>query len=339
VRGRLVAAGAALALLAGGAASGASPSFAPSLRAELGRYGTSGPTLVLDVSQPVTQQPIARVTFALPKGQKLRLPRAGTRVGDAAVALVPTTGDSRAAALLAGPLVAATASAAQADGCVREPTGSLRAPLTAAAKTRLAVRKLTLQFFVHEHRGTTRLTACLPRLDSLGGHSAVRRLAVRIDRGLGSPPSGRSVWRGFFTPAGKRGGAAAYPTTTESRAIIVSPSFLTIQVGGDDGLSPGDRISIGGALSIAGLERGRALKILAGQTPGVLAPIAKTRTGKFGVYRIRVTLPGKSGTLLVQARVPSRRLPCGGRTADAPAGCKSASLAGISSNVVRLRLT
>jgi hypothetical protein len=166
----------------------------------------------------------------------------------------------------------------------------------------------------------------------------MRRLALRIDRGLGPPPAGRSVWRGFFTPVGKKGGAAAYPATTESRGIIVSPSFLTIQVEGDDGLSPGDRVSIGGALSIAGLEQGRALQILAGRAPGLLAPIAKTRTGKLGVYRLRVKLPGASGTLLVQARVPSRRGRCGGRTADAPAGCKSATLAGVSSNVVRLRL-
>jgi hypothetical protein len=200
------------------------------------------------------------------------------------------------------------------------------------------VRKATLRFYVHEHRGTTRLTACLPRLESLGGKSAVRRLALRIQRGLGSPPAGRSGWRAFFTPVGKGGGAAAYPTTVESRSTIISPSFLTIEVEDRDRVRAGGRLAVAGALSVAGLEQGRALRILAGRSPGSLVLIGKTRTGKLGVYRLRAKVPGRPGTLLVQARVPSRRLPCGGRTADGPAGCKSARLAGISSNVIRLRV-
>ena len=326
-------------LAGGGAGQGAAPlPFAPSLRAELGRYSTSGPTFVLDVSQPVRQQPMARVTFALPKGQSLKLPRAGTRVGDAAAAFVPTSGESRTAALLAGPLVVAAASTAQAAGCVRKPLASLRAALSASSQKRLAVRKATLQFFVHEHRGSARLTACLPRLDALGGKSAVRRIALRIERGLGAPPSGKSVWRALFTPVGKKGGAAAYPATVESRGTIISPSFLTIQVQGGDAPRPGRRVTIAGALSVAGLEQGRALRILAGRTPGSLALVGKTRTAKLGVYRVRVKVPGGSGTLLIQARVPSRRLHCGGRTADGPAGCRTATLAGVSSNVVRLRV-
>jgi hypothetical protein len=327
-------------VLAGGGAgeSAAQLPFAPRLRAELGRYTTGGPTFVLDVSQPVKEQPIARVTFALPKGQKLKLPQAGTRIGDAAAVLVPTSGESRTPSLLSGPLIVAKASAAQAAGCVREPSGTIRAALTTRARERRAVRKLTLQFFVHEHAGNTRLTACLPRLDSLGGRSAVRRIALRIERGLGGPPAGKSVWRAFFTPVGKKGGPAAYPTTVESRGSIVSPSFLTLQVAGGERARRGARATVAGALSIAGLEQGRALQILAGRGPGSLVAIGKTRTGKLGVYRARVTLPAKQGTLLIQARVPSRRLHCRGRTADGPAGCRSATLAGVSSNVVRLQL-
>src|SRR5512134_3887071 len=93
VRGRLGITAAGLALLAGGGAvhGAAALPFAPTLRAELGRYTTEGPTFVLDVSQPVAQQPMARVTFAVPKGQRLKLPQPGTRIGDAAAALVPTT--------------------------------------------------------------------------------------------------------------------------------------------------------------------------------------------------------------------------------------------------------
>ncbi len=340
MRGRLAAIAAALAALAGAAAvNGAAPQqFAPTLRAELGRYSTTGPTFVLDVAQPLTQQPIARITLAVPRGQRFKLPRAGSTVGDAAAALVPTSGGSRTPALLAGPLVAATATAAQSAGCVRKPTGTLNAVLVSPLKKRLAVRKVTLRFFLHEQRGSTRLTACLPRLDALGGKSAVRRLALRISRGLDAPPVGRSVWRGFFTPVGKRGGAAAYPATVESRGIIISPSFLTIQVDGGSSPPRGARVAIGGALSIGGLEHGRSLRILAGPSAGSLTQIGKTRTGKLGVYRLQARLPAQKGTLLVQARVPSRSLPCGGRTADGPAGCRSATLAGVSSSVVRLHL-
>jgi hypothetical protein len=340
VRGRLAAIAAAVAALAGSAAvnSAASQPFAPSLRAELGRYSASGPTFVLDVAQPLKQQPMARITLAVPKGQRFKLPSAGTTVGDAAAALVPTSGESRKRALLAGPLVAATATAAQAAGCVRKPAGSLRADLIAPSRQRLAVRKVTLRFFLHEHGGSTRLTACLPRLDALGGKSAVRRIALRISHGLGAPPTGKSVWRAFFTPVGKSGGAAAYPTTVESRGVIISPSFLTIQVQGAPSPPNGKPVSVAGALSIAGLEQGRSVRILAGRTAASMTAIGKTRTAKLGVYRLRARLPAQKGTLLVQARVPSRRLGCGGRTADGPAGCRSATLAGISSNVVRLRV-
>jgi hypothetical protein len=340
VRGRFAAVAAAVAALAGAATvDGAAPQqFAPSLRAELGRYSASGPTFVLDVAQPLKQQPIARITLAVPKGQRLRLPSPGTTVGDAAAALVPTSGERRTPALLAGPLIAANATRAQAAGCVRTPTGSLRAALVAPPTQRLAVRKVTLRFFLHEQRGSTRLTACLPRLDALGGKSAVRRIALRISRGLDVPPNGTSVWRGFFTPVDKSGGAAAYPTTVESRGVIISPSFLTIQVQGAPAPPSGKPVSMAGALSVAGLEQGRSVRILAGRTAGSMTPIGKTRTAKLGVYRLRAELPVQKGTLLVRARVPSRRLHCGGRTADGPAGCRSATLAGVSSNVVRLRL-
>jgi hypothetical protein len=259
-------------------------------------------------------------------------------VGDAAAALVPTSGEARTPAFLAGPLVAANATAAQAAGCVREPTGSMRAALVAPSKERLAVRKLTLLLFVHEHRGETRVTACLPRLDALGGKSAVRRIALRIQRGLSAPPPGKATWRAFFTPVGKRGGPAAYDATVESRSTVISPSFLTLQVEGQAEARRGAPLVVAGALSVAGLEQGRSLQILAGPSAASLKLVGKTRTGKLGSYRIRVKAPNRAGALLVQARVPSRRLRCSGRTVDAPSGCRSATLAGIASNLVRLRL-
>ena len=248
------------------------------------------------------------------------------------------TSQSRTAALLAGPLVAATGTAAQAAGCVREPTGSLNAVLVEPATKRLAVRKVTLRFFVHDQRGSTRLTACLPRLDTLGGKSWVRRLALRISRGLDAPPVGRSVWRAFFTPVGKGGGAAAYPATVESRGIIGQPELPH---------DPGGGRGIAGPRS-ARRDRRRALDCRPGAGPepshpgGALGRLAETDRQdpdrKLGVYRLQAQLPARKGTLLIEARVPSRRFPCGGRTADAPAGCHSSTLAGVSSSVVRLRL-
>jgi hypothetical protein len=311
-----------------GAAAGADQAarFAPRLRAELIRSPEGGPALVLDVSQATDGPALARVTFIVPPGQALRLPPVGTVVGDAAVALLPTTGSSRTPSLLAGRLV--VAKPANAAHCVREPTGALAAALTAP---RGAIRDLTLRLFAHVRNGSTRLTACLPRRDALAGRAAARRLAVRLVRGLGAGPTGTSVWRGLFTPVGKGGGAAAYPATTESRGIVMSPSFLTLQ--GPPTARPESNVRVRGVLSFGDAARGRYVRISAGGRT-----LARARTADSGAYSVRIRMPRGTNRIVLQARVSSRRAPCGGRTVDAPAGCTSATVSGVSSNVLRIRL-
>lgn len=144
-------------------------------------------------------------------------------------------------------------------------------------------------------------------------------------------PGGTSVWRGLFTPVGKRGGAAAYPTTTESRGIVVSPSFLTLQ--GPASAGRGSLLRLGGVLSFDNASGGRGIRITAA---GVV--LGRARTSASGSYAVRARAPKRGGTLALQARLPSRRARCGGRTVDAPAGCTSATLAGVTSNVLPVRL-
>jgi hypothetical protein len=187
-----------------------------------------------------------------------------------------------------------------------------------------AVRSLTLRFYVHQRRGA-RITVCLPHQTGL----AARRLAFRLTRGLGAPPNGTSMWRGLYTPVGKGGGAAAYPTTTESRGMVVSPAFLTLQ--GPPAVPRGARFKVRGVLSFGHLSHGRNVRI-SGRSA-----VVRTRTGTSGAYRARLAATAR-GTLVLQARVRSRRLGCGGRTVDAPAGCTSATLAGVTSNALRVRV-
>ena len=182
----------------------------------------------------------------------------------------------------------------------------------------------------HERRGT-RITVCLPRQNALAGRAAERRLAVRLVRGLGSPPDGTSVWRGLFTPVGKGGGAAAYPTTTESRGTVVSPSFLTLQ--GPAAARRGRSLRLRGRLSFGKGQGGREIRISTADDV-----LARARTSRSGSYAVRVPAPKRVGTLALQARLPSRLVQCGGRTVDAPRGCTSSTLAGVTSNVLAVRL-
>lgn len=323
--GRVAAVGTLVALIAGAAAGADQARFAPRLRAELVRSLGSGPSLVLDVAQTTAQPALARATFVVPAAQPFRLPPVGTVVGDAAMALVPAAGGTPS--LLSGRLVALAPSRAQAKGCVREPTGAMEAELSAS---RGAVRKLTLRFFLHERRGT-RITVCLPHQNALAGRASVRRLAVRLVGGLGTPPDGTSVWRGLFTPVGKRGGAAAYPTTTESRGIVVSPSFLTLQ--GQTLARRGSSLRLRGVLSFDTAPGGREIRIAAAG-----AMLGRARTSASGSYAVRVHAPKRGARLVLQARLPSRFFRCGGRTADAPAGCMSSTQAGVTSNALGVRL-
>jgi hypothetical protein len=326
----------ALAVVGGAKPAAGDQPFAPRLRAEQGRYDRTGATLVLDVSQAAAEQPVGRVTFVAPSGQRFKPPQAGMTIGDIAVELVPMRGQPQPSATLTGRLVSAPASRKVAARCVRDPTATLEASLVAAAKGGRP-KRLTVRFFVHGSQASTRFTVCLPKPAILPGRSAVRRLAIRLERGLASPRPGKSVWRGLFTPVG-----AGLVSTTESRGIIVTPSFMTLQVSGAGGSSArrSAELSLGGSLSLNGFQPGRRIRIVSGRTSSSLRVIGRTRTGTLGVYQFRTRAPSRPGAVLFQARAPSREAKggCRGKQPDAPAGCTSATLGGVSSNIVRIRV-
>jgi hypothetical protein len=306
-------------------------SFAPRLRAEQGRFDPSGTALVLDVAQAASQTPMARVTLVAPSGQRITMPRAGTVVGDLAVQLVPTTGRNRAPVTLAGKLVARSGAA---SGCASAPAARLQAVLAATHGGR--PKRLTLDLFVLGKPAAARLTSCLPGPAKLPGAGAVRRLAVRLARGVGSPPSSRSVWRGLFTPVG-RGSAA----TTESRGIVLSPSFMTLTLrSGGTTVRRGATLGLAGSLSQNGSQQGIRVRLLFGPGPGSLEVVARTRTHKLGVFNVVVKAPRRPGAFLFQARAPSRPAGNGCRAKEpgAPAGCTSATIGGVSSNAIKIRV-
>ncbi len=314
--------------LAAAAPQAPAADFAPRLRAELGRYTVKGPTLVLDVTLAAGERRLARVTF-VPPSRGLALPPPGQRVGDAAVVLASTIPGSRTPVVLAGDL----RTIAPPAGCVRGARAALRATLAGAAP----VRRLSLTMFVHEQRGSIRLTTCLPGQEQLGVRR-VRRLSLRLERGVRAPTHGRVVWRALFTPGGSGSGAAASRSTTESQAIVAAGSFVTLQLDSAARLSPGSSLSLGGNLALGDQTAGRRVRLLGGSSVEALRVLARTRVGPLGTFRLRLKAPGRRGVLFLQARAPSRPISCRRRSADAPAGCTSATLAGVSSPVLRLRI-
>jgi hypothetical protein len=307
--------------------------FAPVLRAEQGRFEPrTGAGLVLDVSQPPTEPAMSRVTFVAPAGVVFSPSPTGLRVGDMAAELVPTAGAARAPVILSGHLLATAAS--RAGGCVRGARATLSARL-ASSGTR-EPRRLSLVVVVHARDGTTRLTVCLPRVQTLPKRSAVRRLVMRMDKGVPAPPPGAAVWRGLFTPAGPRGGPAPRKLTTESRAVVIIPSFMTLERrGAGQTVRRGSLVTLSGTLTIGSPQAGRKVRLQAGSGAGSLSTVARATTARGGrfVFRVRAV---KSGRVVFQARAPSRKATGGCRVKkpDAPAGCTSATTAGVSSNAV-----
>jgi hypothetical protein len=295
--------------LAGMAAAAPEDGFAPRLRAEQGRFDpAAGPTVVLDVSQRSDERRTRRISFVVPPDVHFSTPPPGAVVGDLAAA--------RGSSTLVGNLHVA----GKPGSCVPHATTALTATLAAPP-----VSRLRLVFDVSRAAGSTRLTVCLPETGS-----AIRRLVVRLERGLSAPREGRSVWRALFTPAG--GGRTA---TTESRAIVVSPSFLTLDApAAGRSLRRGSRLRLRGSLSMPGLEAHRWIRILAGRNAASLQPVGRTRTAARGTFALSTRVPARRGSLVVQARARSRLVPCRGRSPDAPAGCRLATVGGASSNIL-----
>ena len=254
-------------------------------------------------------------------------------MGDMAIELVPTTGGRREPTTLEGGMVVAADGAIPVAGCRRRPAVTLNAVLEARRRG-AAPRRLTLRISVGVEGGSTRLAVCLPRPESLPGGSAVRRLVVRLERGLSPPSAGRSIWRAFFTPVG-----GSREATTESRAVVVSPSFLTLELSRPDArVQRGARFAVRGSLSMANLQAHRWIRILSGRNARSLELVGRVRTTARGTFAFSTRAPLRPGRILIQARARSRiaRGRCRGLVPDAPAGCKHATVGGVSSNVLSI---
>jgi hypothetical protein len=120
----------------------------------------------------------------------------------------------------------------------------------------------------------------------------------------------------------------------------VSPSFLTLELSRPDArVQRGARFAVRGSLSMADLQAHRWIRILSGRNARSLELVGRVRTTARGtfVFSTRAPLPGR---ILIQARARSRiaKGRCGGTVPDAPAGCKHATVGGVSSNVLSIRV-
>ena len=292
--------------------------FAPRLRVEQrpslpGR----GTTLTIDVTQQPGERALRMAEIAIPNGYRIDPPESGS-IGVLAAELDMGTVDT----VLTGHL----AHASKGGACGGEAATRLSALLgPGGAETRQA--RLTVS--LSNTGGSMRMTICPPTRDALPHEAAIRRLTIRLDRGLTPPNVGDAVWRGVFTP---EGGDA-----TESRAVVPAPSFLTLESDAGSSLPPGSELRLRGYLFQREAQPRRKVRILAGPAPDSLVLAGRVRTRANGSYTFTLRAPQRAGTLYVAARALSVERPCEGASA-APAGCTTSTVSGISSDPLRLAI-
>jgi hypothetical protein len=87
---------------------------------------------------------------------------------------------------------------------------------------------------------------------------------------------------------------------------------------------------------MAGLQAHRWIRILSGRDARSLELVGRVRTTAGGAFAFGTRAPLRPGRILIQARARSRIVKggCRGPVPDAPAGCKHATVGGVSSNVL-----
>ncbi|MFN2469576.1 MAG: hypothetical protein ABR583_01005 [Gaiellaceae bacterium] len=316
----------AMALAAGGclgeeredaeSAAPASAAFAPRLRVEQQPSLPGRPTtLTIDVTQQRGEPALKSAEILVPDGFRVEPPPSGS-MGELDAALETGTADTVFTGRLA------------LSGDDGEACGSGRATKLAAllAPGGAATSRVKLALSVSPAGASTRLTICPPAPDALPHEAAIRRLTIRLERGLTPPNVGDAVWRGVFTP---EDGMA-----TESRAIVPTPSFLTLEAGRSS-IAPGATIRLQGYLLQREPQQRRKVRILAGPAPDQLELVGRARTRANGSYTFTLQAPRRAGTLYVAARALSVEQACKGES-DAPAGCTTATVSGITSHPLRI---
>jgi hypothetical protein len=284
--------------------------FKPRLRVEQQPSLPGRPTtLTIDVTQQPGERALQTAEIFVPDGFRIVPPPRGP-LGELDAAFA--SGTPRAT--LTGRLKAVKGR--RSDGkCVDGPATKLAAVLEPAS--------LELSLFVLNRAGSTRLTICPPAPDEL----PIRRLTIRLERGLTAPNVGDAVWRGVFTPAEGPG--------TESRAVVPAPSFLTLEAPAGERVVAGSSLQLRGYLLQREAQAGRKVRILAGPATDQLAVVGRARTGENGSYTFTLRAPDSPGALYIAGRALSVERDCRGASL-APAGCFTTTLSGVSSQQLRL---
>jgi hypothetical protein len=324
----------ALAASQAGAAAKA-PDFAPRLRVEANRYDPVHPAwLTIDVTQGNTERKLARMSFVVPKGYALpKVPR-GRRFAHAIVGVKKTGKQSLLPALLlTGDLKAAKT---VGNSCVAKPVAVYTAVLaTDSGGSTKASMGLTV--FVEKVGDSHRFTLCLPATSPVAG-TEIRRVGLEIISGLYPPGPGRPMWRGLFTPVASSADAAKRQTT-ESQGIVPLPSYLTIAPAGKATVAPGTVVRSTGTLSLNGPPGVRKVRISLISDPSGAHSIGVAKTTKNGRFTFRMKAPTTAGRYYFQARALSKNVKCMAASSEAPRGCTSATLAGISSAPFKIVVT
>ncbi len=310
--------------------------FQPRLRVEASRYdAVRGSHLTIDVTQGATERAMSRISIAIPAGYGLNPLAPGKRAGEITVDLA---GAGKLAQLpplvLQGDL---RTTRRIGSSCVAKPTWVLRAVAVPEAESLQPVR-VPLTVFVHKASGSRRIEICLPK-GPFAGNRTIRRVALKITSGLVPPGPGDAVWRGVFTP--RLGAPAAeLASTTSSQGIVRLPSFLTLEAAGKPTALVGTTITLRGTLSLNGPVAGAPVQVLVASDRRGFRPAGKVKTGANGSFTFRMKAPSRPGLVFFQARATSQPVPCAAApSADAPAGCTSATVSGISSASIRITLT
>jgi hypothetical protein len=305
--------------------------FAPRLRVEASRYDAVRPSqLTIDVTQTATEPRIARMSFIVPSGYTITTVQRGRRFARATVGITqPGERAQLPQLLLTGELVAIEV---HGNSCVAQPDHVYQG-VVASDPGGTTKARMTLTVFEQKVGTAHRYTVCLPAQSPAPG--SIRRVQIEVITGILPPGPGRPVWRGLFTPV-KPSAEAARKATTEAQSVVPLPSFLTLSSTTKLSVQPGATVAMSGVLSLNGPSGRRQVRLsyVSGRSNAQYAGMGKTAPS--GRYTTKIKVPAQDGIYYYTARALSKNVPCQSPSSEAPAGCTSSTLSGISSAPLKI---
>ena len=305
--------------------------FAPRLRVEASRYDAVRPSqLTIDVTQTATEPKIARMSFIVPDGYTITTVKRGRRFARATVGITqPGERAQLPQLLLTGELLAIKP---HGNACVANPEQVYQG-VVSSDPGGTAKAHMTLTVFEQKVGTGHRYTVCLPAKSPAPG--SIRRVQIEVITGILPPGPGRPLWRGLFTPVNASADAAR-KATTEAQSVVPLPSFLTLTSTGKLSVKPSATVTMSGVLSLNGPSGRRKVRItyVSGLDNPQYAGIGKTAAN--GRWTAKVKTPPRTGFYYYTARALSNSVPCQSPSPEAPAGCTSSTLSGISSPPLKI---